>query len=259
MTRKLIFVFMIGVGVLAAALVFDGVSRRHAANSNQAIAQNSAAVVVQPANSSTDANAQADPNQPDNAQPTDGTQQTADGQKAQSADDQGQAADTDATADASQSEDAAEPDDAAPADAAQPILVPAGTTLTVRLGEDLGSRISEVGQRFSATLDSDIVIGGQTVIPAGAVVRGKVVAAKPVGPLAGEANLQLKLTSVNVNNTYLTVVSSTRSFGPQIKGKNKVGKFMKGLVKRASGNEREVLLAEQSAYSFTLRHGLEIQ
>ena len=258
MNSKLILVFMIGVGVVAAALVFDGVSRRHAVNSNQAIAQNSTTSAVQAANSSTDTNAQPDPNQTDATQQTDGTQQTADGQDAQTDDSQAQS-DAGAVADASQTADGAQPDDAASADAAQAMVVPAGTMLTVHLSEELGSRISEVGQRFSATLGRDIVVGGQTAIPAGAVVRGKVIAARPAGSLTGEANLQLKLTSVNVNDKYLTLSTSTRSFGPQIKGKNKVGKFMKGLVKRASGNEREVLLAEQSACSFTLRQGLEIQ
>jgi hypothetical protein len=68
----------------------------------------------------------------------------------------------------------------------------------------------------------------------------QVVSARPAGALAGEANLQLKLTSVKLDNSSLHLATSVRSFGPQIKGKNKVGKFMKGLVKRASGNEREV-------------------
>jgi hypothetical protein len=34
---------------------------------------------------------------------------------------------------------------------------------------------------------------------------------------------------------------------------------MKGLVKRASGNERGVLLAQQSEYSFTLQKRLQMQ
>ena len=131
--------------------------------------------------------------------------------------------------------------------------------MTVRLGEALGSRISEVGQKFSATLDQDVVVSGQTVIASGARVTGKVVSVRPAGALAGEANLQLKLTSVKVDNANFGLATSVRSFGPKIKGKNKVGRFMKGLVKRASGEEREVLLAEQSAYSFTLRGRLQIQ
>jgi len=138
-------------------------------------------------------------------------------------------------------------------------VVPLGTTLIVRLAEQLGSSISEEGQSFSAALDRDVVVNGQMVIAAGTGVTGKVTLASPVGPLAGEAHLQLKLTSLYVNNADLAVVTSTRSFGAKIKGKNKVGRFVKGLVKRAVGEEREVLLDDQSAYSFTLGQPLQIQ
>lgn len=140
-----------------------------------------------------------------------------------------------------------------------PSLSPLEPRWTVRLGEALGSRTSEVGQRFSATLDQDVVVRGQTLIAAGASVTGKVVSARPAGAVAGEANLQLKLTSVNVDNANLRLATSVRSFGPKIKGKNKVGRFLKGLAKRASGEEKEVLLAEQSTYSFTLQRGVRIQ
>jgi cytoskeletal protein RodZ len=159
-------------------------------------------------------------------------------------------------ADASSTSDA---DATAAPDPVKPIVVPVGTAVTIRLGEELGSKISEEGQNFSATVDQDVIVGGKTAIPAGSTVSGKVVAAKPVGALHGEAELQLKLTSVKVNNANVHVATATRSFGPQIKGKNKVGKFFKGLAKRAEGDEREVVLAENSAYSFTLQKSLQIQ
>jgi hypothetical protein len=143
-------------------------------------------------------------------------------------------------------------------DVADPMVVPAGTTLVVRLAEQLGSTISEEGQSFSASLDRDVIIDGQTVIPAGTSVTGKVIFARPVGALAGEAKLELKLTSLRVNNANVALVSSVRNFGFKIKGKSKVGRFMKGLVKRAVGDEREVVLDDQSAYSFTLGRSLQV-
>ncbi len=242
MSRKTIIVLGLAVGVVAAALVFDGVSRRRAANSGLATSQNPATTTPSAGGSANSSNAQTgvQPAVPPAATTpaTEPGQNPAPGAASQAPSDQDAAA---ATA------------------AAQPIVVPAGTTLTVRLGEQLGSKFSEAGQSFSATLDQDVVVDGQTAIAAGASVTGKVAFARPVGALAGEANLQLKLTSVNVNNADLTVVTSTRSFGPKIKGKSKVGKFMKGLAKRAGGEEREVVLDDQSACSFTLRRPLEIQ
>ncbi|MGA2981006.1 MAG: hypothetical protein ABSD76_15565 [Terriglobales bacterium] len=252
MSRKTIMVFVLATGIVAAALVFDGVSYRHAGNNSQAMLQNRG-TTTRPADGSENSS---------NAEPA----------AASPATESGQSAEPDAT---SQAQTNGTPTAAA----ALPIVVPAGTTLTVRLGEQLGSRISAIGQSFSATLDRDVVVDGQTVIPAGASVTGKVVFARHVGVLAGEASLQLKLTSINTNNADLDVVTSVRSFGHEIKGKNKVGRFVKGLLKRgtvgcqltvsyqmcsdlivrAGGGEREVLLANQSAYSFTLRRPLQIQ
>jgi hypothetical protein len=248
MNSKTIIVFVLTAGMVAAALVYDGVAHRHTGNSAQAISQSPVATppaAEAPNASNAQADAQADVQS--KAPAADAAPTAEPGQDAVSGDTSG---------DASQAQTDA---DVPAAAAAQPIVVPAGTTLTVRLGEQLGSRISEANQSFSATLDRDVVVDGQTVIAAGANVTGKVAFARPAGALAGEANLQLKVTSVNVNNTDLPVVTSIRSFGPQIKGKNKVGKFMKGLAKRAVGDEREVLLAQQSAYSFTLRRGLQIE
>jgi hypothetical protein len=256
MTRKTIIVFVLTAGMVAGALVFDGVSHRHTESSGQSIPQNP---VTAPAGDSSNSSnpqtavqteaqtdLQQDATAPDDASATEAGQDAASGD-----DPAAQTSADEPNADAPDS-DASQP-------AAQPVVVPAGTMLTVRLGEALGSRISEANQSFSATLDQDVVVGGQTVIAAGARVTGKVVAAKPAGALAGEANLQLKLISVNADKAHLRLATSVRSFGPKIKGKNKVGRFMKGLAKRASGDEREVLLAEQSAYSFTLQRGLQIE
>ena len=137
-------------------------------------------------------------------------------------------------------------------------MVPAGTALTVTLTDQLGSKLSQPGQSFNGALGKDVVVDGQTLIPAGAAVAGTVVNARPYGRLAGEATLVLKLTTVNVNNVDQTIVTASRSFGAKIKGKG-VGKFFHGLAKRAEGDEREVVLPAQSSYSFTLKQALQIQ
>ena len=140
-----------------------------------------------------------------------------------------------------------------PAAAPQPIVVPVGTPLAVRLTEDLGSKT------FTATLDKDVMVDGQAAISAGANVTGSVVNARPAGHLAGEATLVIRLISVNINNVDQPIVTAARSFGSQIKAKGAVKKFFGGLAKRAEGDEREVHLPAQSAYAFTLRKELPIQ
>ncbi len=197
MSRKSIIVFVLAAAAVAAALVFDGVSHRRNKNTDPSISQNQVAATSNDG-STNSSNPQAD------AQTATTPDPNADGQAGQDAaasdDPQAQTGDVAANADTTHPSDDAQSDADAAQPAPDPIVVPAGTTLTIRLGEDLGSRISRANQRFSATLDRDVVVHGDTVIAAGATVNGRVVSAKPAGPLTGEANLQLKITSVNAGN-----------------------------------------------------------
>jgi hypothetical protein len=129
----------------------------------------------------------------------------------------------------------------------------------VRLADKLGSSASQTGQAFSATLDKDVIVDGQTAIAVGANLSGTVVSARPAGRFNGEAILVLRLTSINLNSVDQAIVTSTRSFGTNIKAKGKVRKFLGGLAKRAEGDEKEVVLSAQSACTFTLKQALEIQ
>jgi len=52
--------------------------------------------------------------------------------------------------------------------------VPTGTELDVRMQTPLNSGTAEVEQRFEATTMADVIVGGRTVIPAGALMRGVV-------------------------------------------------------------------------------------
>lgn len=75
--------------------------------------------------------------------------------------------------------------------------LPAGTRLHVRLDEDLGSKISQPGETFHATISEDVVVDGQTVIARGARADGTVVDAKPLGRFKGGALLEVRLDRVH--------------------------------------------------------------
>jgi hypothetical protein len=99
------------------------------------------------------------------------------------------------------------------------VVVPAGTTLTVRLGEALGSKISTTGQSFVASVAAPVTVEGETVIPAGAEARGVVTDAKPLGRFKGGAVLQVKLTSIKVNGVERTIETSALTRAEKGKGK----------------------------------------
>lgn len=101
----------------------------------------------------------------------------------------------------------------------QPIHVPAGTALTVRVGQALGSKTSQTGQTFLATLAQPVSGGGRTAIPAGATVTGTVVNAKAKGKFKGEGELSLALTSVTVRGKTYSIQTSPLDSTSKGKGK----------------------------------------
>lgn len=68
-------------------------------------------------------------------------------------------------------------------------VVPEGTKIAVRLSTALSSQTSSVGERVAGVIDSDVVIGETTVIPAGSTVYGTVTAVHPLPKIGGRASL----------------------------------------------------------------------
>lgn len=183
----------------------------------------------------------------------------------------------------------------APADNSQPapppapttVTIPSGKTLTVRLADEVGSKISQPGQTFGGTLARSVTVDGQEAIPAGARVEGVVVDAKSMGHFAGGALLQLKLQSIQVNGQQLPIQTST--FTQTLKGKGKrtgvlagggagLGALIGGLAGGGKGaaigaaagagaggagaaytGNKEIVLPAESAVAFSLKAPLRIR
>jgi BON domain-containing protein len=101
----------------------------------------------------------------------------------------------------------------------QPIVVSAGTVLTVTTGQALGSKTSQTGQTFLATLAQPISVEGRPALPRGATVSGTVVSAKAKGKTKGEGELSLALTSISVGGHRYPIQTGVLS--NTIKGKGK--------------------------------------
>lgn len=169
----------------------------------------------------------------------------------------------------------------------QPIVIPSGTTLTVSLGSAVGSKISQPGQTFSASLSDPVQVSGTTVIPSGASASGTVVDAKPLGRFAGGASLSLKLTSINVNGQPMTIATSSVTQSAKGKGKRTavlagggaaLGALIGGLAGGGKGagigalagggagtggaaftGNKDIVLPAESALTFTLSQPLTVQ
>jgi hypothetical protein len=167
------------------------------------------------------------------------------------------------------------------------MVIPAGTVLTVRLGETLGSKSSSAGQGFSATLAEPLMINGKEVAPRGASASGTVVDAQPLGKFKGGARLDLRLTSITLNNQQVAV--NTSIVDRQVKGKGKrsavmigggagLGALIGGLAGGGKGaaigagagaaagtggtyftGNKEIVLPAETALSFKLKEAVEVK
>ena len=167
------------------------------------------------------------------------------------------------------------------------VTIPAGTVITVRLGEALGSRISQPGQSFSATVEPDIQVEGNTVIASRATASGVVVDAKPLGRFKGGAVLRLKLTSVSVHGSDVAVDTSSivktsagkgKRTGVMVGGGAGLGALIGGIAGGGKGaaigalagagagtagsaftGNKDIVLPAESAVSFKLEQSLVIK
>ena len=99
------------------------------------------------------------------------------------------------------------------------LVVPSGTTLTVRLGETLSSKDSQPGQTFTASVVNPVEADGRPVIPAGATATGTVVAVHSAGKFKGASLLEIKLDSVTIGGKQYPIQTSAVERAQKGKGK----------------------------------------
>lgn len=105
------------------------------------------------------------------------------------------------------------------APARQPIVVPVDTAITVVTDEPLSSKTSQSGQRFKATVESEVTVDGRVVIAKGAHATGMVKDAKPAGRFKGGSALELTLISVEAEGKEYDVQTSNPTLTHAGKGK----------------------------------------
>src|SRR6185437_14687396 len=110
----------------------------------------------------------------------------------------------------------------------QKVTVPAGTVLQVRTVEALSSETSHENDPWHGTLNSDIVVDDQTVIPAGAEVDGRVMEAHAATHYSGGASLVLGLEKVSFNGKSYQIATNTWEKKAATRGKNTVEKTAGG-------------------------------
>jgi hypothetical protein len=169
----------------------------------------------------------------------------------------------------------------------KPIVVPADTVISVVLDGPVGSKISQPGQNFTASVSEPIEVEGRTAIPKGARATGIVKDAKPAGRFKGGAALELTLASIEIHGRNYDVQTTSPNETSKGKGKRTAamvgggagggaligglagggkGALIGGLIGAAAGTggagltgNRDITLPAETPLTFKLVEPLEIK
>jgi hypothetical protein len=90
----------------------------------------------------------------------------------------------------------------APTTAVNASSLPTGAVVNVTLDQQVGTKASKVGDEFSATVtDAIVASNGQTVVPAGTKVYGKVTGLQESNNAGQKAAIRLDFERININGT----------------------------------------------------------
>lgn len=88
-----------------------------------------------------------------------------------------------------------------------PVVVPSGTLLRVRVNQGMDSKHTSPGTVFDGIVLSDVIAGGSVAIPRGATVQGIVADVHNGGQLKGKGGLALHLTQVSLGGKVYPLAS----------------------------------------------------
>src|SRR5690349_11466831 len=92
--------------------------------------------------------------------------------------------------------------------AEKPPLIPAGSTLRVRLETTLTDKTNDAGDTFTGDVTEPVIVDGKEVVPQYSAVDGHVAFVKPSGRLRGRAQMRIVIDSVTTPDNVVYPLSS---------------------------------------------------
>jgi hypothetical protein len=98
------------------------------------------------------------------------------------------------------------------------VTIPAGTRISVRTIDAIDSTKNHVGDRFQASLEESLIMGGNVVAAKGADVYGRLEESKATGTFTGRSELKLALTGIAVDGKTVPLVTGDYELTGKSKG-----------------------------------------
>jgi hypothetical protein len=120
----------------------------------------------------------------------------------------------------------------APAPTPQPknVVVPASSTVSIRMIDGVDSAVNHTGEIFHATLDAPLVVGDSVVVPRGADVYVRLASASSAGHLKGKSELHLQLVKMDFQGRSYDLASDTYTEAGSSRGANTAKKVGGGAI-----------------------------
>ncbi len=120
------------------------------------------------------------------------------------------------------------------------VTVPAGTRLVIRMTDTVDSSRHGSGHRFRGQLESALVVDGQTVVPRGTFVHGRVTQAQQSGRAVGRSALSIEFTDFMIDDVLVPIATGELSAQTQGEAGRTVGRTARaaaigGLIDGSSG------------------------
>jgi len=106
------------------------------------------------------------------------------------------------------------------------ITVPAGTRILIRMVDSIDSTKQKTGDRFTASLETNLQAEDTVVAPRGSTLYGRLAQASSAGRMSGSSELTLELTDIVINGSAYPLLTSTY----EVKGKGEGGSTAKKVV-----------------------------
>ncbi|HKV04030.1 MAG TPA: BON domain-containing protein [Candidatus Acidoferrales bacterium] len=100
------------------------------------------------------------------------------------------------------------------------VRIPENTTVTIRMIDGVDSSVNHPGEIFHASLEAPLVVDDQVVVPKGADIYVRLVAASSAGKYTGKSELHLELVKLEFRGQSYPLVSSTYTLSGGSRGKN---------------------------------------
>jgi BON domain-containing protein len=120
----------------------------------------------------------------------------------------------------------------APAPLPQPknVVIPATSTVSIRMIDSIDSKVNHSGEVFHASLDAPLVVGDSVVVPRGADVYVRLASASSAGHFKGKSELHLELVKMDFQGRSYDLASDTYTEVGSSRGANTAKKVGGGAI-----------------------------